>query len=97
MTNELFEKIANEIKSQITKLNLQDKFMLFKADEFAFKNNVVHSNKGNYYILKYVMEIHHPLTGYRVVIDSNIDDVEIAAAEIVAILVKDFTEYYNNK
>lgn len=97
MTNELFEKIANEIKSQITKLNLQDKFMLFKADEFAFKNNVVHSNKGNYYILKYVMEIHHPLTGYRIVIDSNIDDVEIAAAEIVAILVKDFTEYYNRK
>ena len=96
MSNELFKQIANEIKKQITRLNLVDKFTLFKADEFSFTNRAMTQNKGNYYKIGYVMEIHHPLTGYKIIVDNSIEDVEIAATEILGVMVKDFTGYFNN-
>jgi hypothetical protein len=96
MTNALFEQTANEIKKQITKLNLTENFTLFKADEFAFSNRVVSNNQGALYNIMYVMEIHHPLTGYKIAINTNIEDVEIAAGEIIRVMVKDFAEHFKN-
>ena len=97
MTNALFEQTANEIKSQITKLNLTANFMLFKADEFSFSNHVVMNNQGSLYNIMYVMEIHHPLTGYRVSINTNIEDPEIAAGEIIRVMIKDFSEHFKSQ
>ena len=94
MTNELFEKVSTEIQKQITKLNIAENFTMFKADEFSFSNRVVKNNQGALYNIMYVMEIYHPLTGYKIAVNTNIEDVEIAASEIIQVMVKDFVEHF---
>ena len=94
MTNELFEKVSSEIQKQITKLNITENFTLFKADEFSFSNRVIKTNQGAFYNIMYVIEIYHPLSGYKIAINTNIEDVEIAAGEIIRVMVKDFMEHF---
>lgn len=97
MTNEFFENVINEVKSQITKLNLTKNFTLFKADEFGFTNKIAVTSHGGIYDISNGIEISHPLTGYHVLINTNVDNVEVSASVIIEILVNDFTNHFNQK
>ena len=86
MTSEKVELIIKEVKKQITRLNMVENFTLFKADEFSFKNTVGVFPQGNVYNINHSIEIYHPLTGYRIVVNMYVEEVEEAAKAIIMIL-----------